>query len=317
MAATAALPADGFSCGECKAAWGWTPPTPSAVCCGKPKPAKRAAHARTLRLRYAPPSRPLNISCGLHEHSPAPAATSTSTSTSTSASTSAPKYELALLSIVPRGLQPDDEWCDADLLVCSSRRVDSAYQRSRRAARAHGSHPPCAPTAVSAQRTLTAVPVAAVRCRYELRRLFKEQPSTLLTHGKGSVRVCFVLDPTPPNGGKRRPGQLFNTRAWLYYEAGRRADLDLSSLTHHGNYAAPANERRAFADGTADAASRWWARAAKHAAGPARAKYYALASVATLLTNANRLAAPPKWVASEAVPAMARNSGGSAMRRWG
>ena len=114
--------------------------------------------------------------------------------------------------------------------------------------------------------------------------------SSLLPGGIGRLVVCFVLDTTPPQGGRRQPNALFNTRAWLYYEAGRRRDLDLSALTSEGNFAgAPARgalhaPRRARGAADAQSASvRWWARAARHAAGPAAAEYYGLVTLGALL----------------------------------
>lgn len=135
--------------------------------------------------------------------------------------------------------------------------------------------------------------------RYALRRLLsrdaaKGAKGTLQVDRAGHVSVCFVLDTTPPRGGWRQPGALFNTRAWLYYEAGRRADFDLSTLSREGNFAARRNGRSRSS--TDEASVRWWARAASHAKGPEPAEYYALVTVSALLESsgpAERRLVPP------------------------
>lgn len=111
--------------------------------------------------------------------------------------------------------------------------------------------------------------------RYALRERLGTHVRSLQRHGEGLVRSCFVFDPTPPHGGQRKPGALFNTRAWLYFEAGRRADLDLTSLSPAGNFRAGAH----------DAARRWWRRTAAHARGPHGSAYYALTTAAELLVG--------------------------------
>ena len=111
--------------------------------------------------------------------------------------------------------------------------------------------------------------------RYVLRERLGTHVRALQRHGEGPVRSCFVFDSTPPHGGQRKPGALFNTRAWLYYEAGRRADLDLTSLSPAGNFRA----------GARDVARRWWRRTAVHARGPHASAYYALTTAAELLVG--------------------------------
>ena len=143
--------------------------------------------------------------------------------------------------------------------------------------------------------------------RYEIRKLLEASNgggATVQTQGLGGIVTCFLLDPTPPRGGVRQPGQMFNTRAWLYYEAGRRADLDLGALTEGGNFAK--RPRR-----SAEVGSGWWARAAEHARGGAAAEHYALVPLTALLTSEGRLAPPGKvwaWKKREAV------AGGTAAR---
>ena len=46
--------------------------------------------------------------------------------------------------------------------------------------------------------------------RYELRRLLRTAAARerLAPHGAGALRTCFIFDPTPPHGGRRKPGQL-------------------------------------------------------------------------------------------------------------
>ena len=115
--------------------------------------------------------------------------------------------------------------------------------------------------------------------RYELRRQLRERTVRLHTPGVGRVRACFLFDPTPPHGGVRQPNQLFNTRAWLLFEAGRRADFDLSALTAEANFAPPAGGR----DATASVSASWWQRAGVHARGTAPADHYALVPIHALL----------------------------------
>lgn len=115
--------------------------------------------------------------------------------------------------------------------------------------------------------------------RYELRRLLqtKKARERLLTNGEGRLRVCFIFDPTPPHGGTRKPGQLFNTRAWLLYEAGRRADLDLSALTPKGDFRGDPKRPQPT--------QHAWARAAAHATGALPAEYYAVTEAAILCAS--------------------------------
>jgi len=124
--------------------------------------------------------------------------------------------------------------------------------------------------------------------RYALRRLIQRDAASaspiLQAHGAGGVHACFVLDTTPPRGGRRQPGALFNTRAWLYFEAGRRDDFDLSTLTSAGNFAARNALARA-ASSTDEAMARWWARAARHAGSPEAAEHYALVPLSSLLVS--------------------------------
>ena len=55
------------------------------------------------------------------------------------------------------------------------------------------------------------------------RALWAHRPSA---EAAGGAKVCFVLKVRRGTG----PASNFNVRAWLHYEAGRHADLDLSSL---------------------------------------------------------------------------------------
>ena len=141
--------------------------------------------------------------------------------------------------------------------------------------------------------------------RYELRRLLGAQPpaplrTALRPHGDGVLQTCFVFDPTPPHGGRRKPGQLYNTRAWLLYEAGRRADMDLTALTANGDSSRP----QSLVAMRRDASAHGWQRAAAHANGPSAAEYYAVVTAASLLTQGpagfSLSARAPAWVPREA-----------------
>ena len=94
---------------------------------------------------------------------------------------------------------------------------------------------------------------------------------------------------------------MFNTRAWLYYEAGRHNDLDLGALTPTGNF-------RATEWTEADTRAAWWRRAAESGAigsrvqGPGRstgwaqpAAYFAMVTPTAMLHTDGGLAVPP-WV---------------------
>ena len=72
--------------------------------------------------------------------------------------------------------------------------------------------------------------------RYALREAMHAHKAAM-----GGVRACFLFDPQPPKhvNGLRKPGQMYNVRAWLLYEMGRRADLDMSALTDDGNFEHP------------------------------------------------------------------------------
>ena len=129
--------------------------------------------------------------------------------------------------------------------------------------------------------------------RYEMRRLLASDAADVgsqqvQTRGRGGVHSCFVFDATPPHGGVRQPDQLFNNRAWLMYEAGRHADMDMQALTVHGNFprvARPQTRQRARVrpNPTAEASARWWNGAAAHARGHSAADYYALLPISSLL----------------------------------
>lgn len=69
------------------------------------------------------------------------------------------------------------------------------------------------------------------------------------------------------------PSNPFNVRAWLFYEAGRHADVDLAPLEAHGGMW-PIRGYHSYS---------WWKRAVAHAAGSHPAKFYALALVEPLL----------------------------------
>lgn len=88
----------------------------------------------------------------------------------------------------------------------------------------------------------------------------------------------------------RRPGQLYGPRAWLFFEAGRRSDLDLTALSPSGDYV-PASE----ATPTSEIARAWWRRAIEHAQGPAAAEYYAMLTARSLLARDGVLT-QPAWV---------------------
>ena len=135
--------------------------------------------------------------------------------------------------------------------------------------------------------------------RYELRRLLARTPSSLTAHAPAHtrggaprmLRYCFVFDATPPHGGVRRPGQLYNTRAWLLFEAGRRDDFDLTALTPDADFPEVAAVTRAVTGGgpagvaEQEPTARWWQRAAAHARGAPHAfDFYALTTASALLT---------------------------------
>jgi hypothetical protein len=84
-----------------------------------------------------------------------------------------------------------------------------------------------------------------------------------------TVESCFVLGMKP----HANPSNPFNVRAWLFYEAGRHSDVDLSPLELHGGLWPV----RGYHSCT------WWKRAVAHAAGSHPAKFYALALVEPLL----------------------------------
>ena len=103
---------------------------------------------------------------------------------------------------------------------------------------------------------------------------------------------------------------MFNVRAWLYYEAGRRADLDLSSLTSEGNFAArpvlssrrPRGLFRSPSGQAANPKAAWWARAAAHARSAGAADYYAVATVKETLPSADHAElSMPTWVSRATV----------------
>lgn len=157
-------------------------------------------------------------------------------------------------------------------------------------------------TARAARRFLLAVVSRSNEAdeRYELRELLRTGASRMLPPGSAAshhaLQVCFVFDPSPPRhvGGHRRPGQLYNTRAWLLYEAGRRADLDLTALDADANYVPFSHVR--------DTAKYWWKRAAHHARGPAPFDAYALTTISALrsadgMMNLKR----PTWMAQTAM----------------
>lgn len=135
--------------------------------------------------------------------------------------------------------------------------------------------------------------------RYEIRRRLPRHAAQVQSHGRGRVRACFVFDATPPHGGRRKPGALFNTRAWLLYEAGRRADIDLTALSAQGNFRPTAPNAKAH----------WWRRAAAHAEGPHAYAYYALSSTPSLLGGTGGGVAPPAWVPRADVAKKARELG--------
>lgn len=249
FAAFAPLPADGVSCGDCASQWGWqaapgtfrgatagvsTAVGAATTCCSKPKPSRRLAPPRTLRLSYAM-DRALNLTCTGFEGGGA---------ASGGGARPAPKYMLTVLSL--------------------SNEADE---------------------------------------RYELRRLLRAPSlrARLLAHGDGTLQTCFVFDPTPPHGGRRRPGQLYNTRAWLLFEAGRRADFDLTALSPLGDFSDKPESRVAM---RRDASAHGWQRAAAHARGPAAAEFYAVVTTASLLAQGpagfGLSTKPPTWVPREA-----------------
>ena len=109
--------------------------------------------------------------------------------------------------------------------------------------------------------------------RYALREAMHAHKAAM-----GGVRACFLFDPQPPKhvNGLRKPGQMYNVRAWLLYEMGRRADLDMSALTDDGNFEHPSRAVR-------DVRARWWRRAQEHAKGPRAYAAYTMTSVDELI----------------------------------
>ena len=86
-----------------------------------------------------------------------------------------------------------------------------------------------------------------------------------------------------------------NVRAWLLFEAGRRADFDLSALTPDADFS--------HAMHVPDPSTHAWRRLAAHAKGGAAvaSEFYAVASVASLLATspdgqAIGLKQLPAWV---------------------
>jgi hypothetical protein len=101
--------------------------------------------------------------------------------------------------------------------------------------------------------------------RYRLRGALASLPRGSAAH----VESCFVLGMKP----HANPSNPFNVRAWLYYEAGRHADVDLTPLEAHGGMW-PVRGHHSYT---------WWKRAVAHAAGSHPAKFYALALAEPLL----------------------------------
>jgi hypothetical protein len=136
--------------------------------------------------------------------------------------------------------------------------------------------------------------------RYELRRLLQTEAARerLHTHGVGTLQACFVFDPTPPHGGTRKPGQMFNTRAWLLYEAGRRADFDLSALSPTGDFRSDPRRPKPT--------QHAWSRAAAHASGPSPAEFYAVTTAEAMLSQSpaglTLSAFKPSWVVGSRLP---------------
>ena len=164
-----------------------------------------------------------------------------------------------------------------------------------------GAPSPGASHALGQRRSLLAIVTHSNEAdeRYELRQLLRTAAPKLLPLGSSvghTLQVCFVFDASPPRhvGGHRRPGQLYNTRAWLLYEAGRRADLDLTSLTADANYVPLAHVK--------DATKHWWLRAARHAQGPTPFDAYALTTISELRSaNGMMTLRRPAWVARAAM----------------
>lgn len=100
----------------------------------------------------------------------------------------------------------------------------------------------------------------------------------------------------------------YNTRAWLLFEAGRRADFDLTALSADGDYVGGAQPAHAAQD---DPTAHAWRRAVAHAG----AAYYAVTTVPRLLAKAAdgrwSLAASPRleWVPRERARARSRSGG--------
>ncbi|EOD39354.1 hypothetical protein EMIHUDRAFT_454427 [Emiliania huxleyi CCMP1516] len=105
--------------------------------------------------------------------------------------------------------------------------------------------------------------------RYALRREINAHGGAERRRRAG-VEACFVL------GMRRRhdPTSPFNVRAWLYFEAGRHGDVDLS----------PLEAGRGLWPTRGHAAIEWWRRAAEHAAGEQPARFYAFGAVGRLLS---------------------------------
>ncbi|KAL3916928.1 MAG: hypothetical protein SGPRY_006612 [Prymnesium sp.] len=118
--------------------------------------------------------------------------------------------------------------------------------------------------------------------------------------GHSQARACFILK----IGRGTSPSSNFNVRAWLYYEAGRHADLDLTPLQASalakgsqmwggvlglcGGHLKPASSNLIVISPpqpkggewprAGHSAADWWARAAVHAHGDHAARFYALMS---------------------------------------
>eukprot|EP00967_Tisochrysis_lutea_P023182 scaffold26539_cov33-Tisochrysis_lutea.AAC.5 len=104
-----------------------------------------------------------------------------------------------------------------------------------------------------------------VDLRYTLREAIAHLPRA----PAATIETCFILGMKPhPN-----PSNPFNVRAWLFYEAGRRNDVDLSPLEDH-NGMWPLRGHSSW---------QWWKRATAHAAGSRPARYYGLALLEPLL----------------------------------
>jgi len=116
-------------------------------------------------------------------------------------------------------------------------------------------------------------PYADVDERYKLRAALAEmQPARRPSESQAAIPLvesCFILGIKP----RSNPTSPFNVRAWLYYEAGRRGDVDLSPLEAGGG-TWPIRGHYSMS---------WWQRAVQHAAGPHPARFYALGLVDVLL----------------------------------